>query len=140
MKPTRGERNRNPGNIKKVRGAQQARWVGAIEPGSDPVFEEFETDFHGIRALAKTLLTYQRKHGLRTIQGIITRWAPGSENDTAAYARSVALRVKHNARAQIDLSGELLNRLVKAIIYHENGRYIYNDDLIASAIQSARET
>jgi len=74
---TRGYRNRNPGNIDH----QPAnRWQGLADPpietappGSRARFARFVSHEYGIRALAVLLTTYQDRHGLRTIRGIITR-------------------------------------------------------------------
>ena len=37
----------------------------------------------------RTLQNYRRRHGCRTVADFIRRWAPSTENDTAAYIRSV---------------------------------------------------
>src|SRR5262245_58187606 len=100
MTPTRGERNNNPGNLREVDGVH---WVGERATDDDPAFEEFNTPEDGIRALAKTLLSYQRKHGLRTVTGIITRWAPSNENNTIAYIDAVARSMGVLSSADIDL-------------------------------------
>src|SRR3546814_2962731 len=42
----------------------------------------FKTPEHGFRALVRVLLTYQRKYRLRTVAGMIDRWAPPVENNT----------------------------------------------------------
>jgi len=69
----RGIRNNNPGNIE-----WGERWQGLDElrPDRDPRFAQFISPEDGIRALAKTLQTYQKKHGISTIEGIISRLAP----------------------------------------------------------------
>lgn len=140
-KLTRGERNNNPGNIKEFDRAN-IQWVGERATDDDPVFEEFRTPFHGIRALARVLMNYQRIHKLRTIRGIIKRWAPAEENNTDAYVRSVVARTRvGGADSQIDLvspSSNVVLPLVKAIIHHENGRVMYSDQLIVAAIDAAR--
>ena len=75
----RGLRNNNPGNIV----LSDIPWLGKIA-GDDERFETFQTPEHGIRALSLNLLNYARKHGLETVQDIIPRWAPASENNTVA--------------------------------------------------------
>ena len=40
---------------------------------------------YGVRACALTLKTYHDK-GIRTVGGIVARWAPPHENDTTAFA------------------------------------------------------
>lgn len=136
-KKTRGERSNNPGNIRESKG-DKTQWQGERATDDDPDFEEFDTPEHGIRALAKVLLAYQRKHGLRTVREIINRWAPPVENDTGAYVDHVADYLGVNANASIDLeSNATMFRLVYAIIKHENGRVIYDDDVIEDGVDRA---
>lgn len=69
-----------------------------------------------------TLITYQDKYGLRTIRGIINRWAPPVENNTEAYIQGVAKQTGCGADDLLDLhSYAELRPLVEAIIRHENG-------------------
>lgn len=85
----RGVRSNNPGNIDyNPRNAWQGQ-LGLEQGVAKPRFARFDTPENGIRALGKLLLTYQRKHGLKTVKAIISRWAPAVENDTAAYVRAV---------------------------------------------------
>lgn len=136
-KPTRGERANNPGNIREYPGDTTA-WVGERSTDDDPDFEEFNTPSDGIRALAKVLLSYQRRYGIRTIRGIIKRWAPDVENDTEAYIRSVAKRMGVQDVEPLDLTHRpTMQKLVGAIIWHENGRCIYPEAEILSAIERA---
>lgn len=44
---------------------------------------------HGIRAAIKTIRTYVTKHGCTTMSDIIHRWAPPTENKTAAYINTI---------------------------------------------------
>lgn len=128
----RGMRNNNPGNVE----AGADRWEG--QTGSDGRFATFETPEAGIRALARTLLTYQDKHGLNTVEGIIGRWAPPGENNTKAYARAVADAVGFEPTAQLDLKdAKVLQALTRAIIRHENGRQPYAEDVIRAGVDAA---
>src|SRR5262245_12901620 len=116
--PTRGIRNRNPGNIRKSRD----RWKGLAELQSDPAFFVFETPLWGIRAMAVILRNYQRRHGLKSLAQIIGRWAPPGENNTAGYAAAVSKAIGIGPRWHVDLTdGVILRALVAAIIRHENG-------------------
>lgn len=129
----RGIRNRNPGNIRK----SPADWIGKIE-GDDPDFETFDTDVHGIRALARTLLSYQDKHKLRTIRHIISRWAPPKENNTASYIKMVAAAVGRFPDEEISLHNQdILIRLTTAIIRHENGQQPYSVQTITEGVNKA---
>ena len=98
----RGVRNNNPGNIREAAGGGTA-WVGERTTDDDPSFEEFETPTMGFRALARTLLTYRRRHGLRTIAGIVARWAPPNENDTPAYIAFVSRLMQAEPDLEIDV-------------------------------------
>lgn len=115
----RGIRNYNPGNIER----NATRWQGmATDQSGDARFVVFSHPVWGIRALARTLITYQDKHGLRTVRGIIERWAPPVENPTRAYAASVASRMGVALEQRIDVYDHpTMLALVRAIIRHENG-------------------
>lgn len=133
MAMTRGERNNNPGNIR----LSPSAWKGET-PGSDPSFETFTDPLSGIRALAVLLKNYSAKYGADTVQKIITRWAPPSENNTAAYARAVAYALDVDVNAKINVNDPAtLERLTAAIIQHENGRVIYSSSQIAEAVKLA---
>ena len=84
----RSVRNNNPGNIE----SNSTDWVGKM--GDDGRFIKFATPAHGVRAMAKTLETYQDKHGLTTVNDMINRWAPPNENNTSNYANFVAQRIR----------------------------------------------
>lgn len=112
----RGVRNHNPGNIE-----WGDPWQGLVpQPGrKDPRFCQFTTPAYGIRALARTLITYQDKHGIRTVTAAINRWAPPVENDTSAYVRAVQAAVGGDLVDMHDY--QYLRPMVEAIIRHENG-------------------
>lgn len=82
----RGLDNRNPGNIRQ----SKVRYRGEVRPSRDPAFKEFESLAWGYRAIFVLLDTYRIRHGLDTLRGMISRWAPPSENHTDAYIRAVA--------------------------------------------------
>lgn len=129
----RGIRNNNPGNIR----ISSAEWQGKVskEKNTDGAYEQFTSPEYGIRALAKTLVTYMTKHGLVTVAGIINRWAPPSENQTGAYAAAVAKALKVPVDAPLTMAA--LPALTKAIIQHENGVQPYPDALISKGVKMA---
>ena len=115
----RGIRNFNPGNIRHVKGT---RWQGMSANQNDTAFVQFTGPQWGIRAIARTLITYQDKHDLRTIRQIIGRWAPPNENNTESYIRQVATRLGVSPDARIDVYDyHTMRGLAEAIIRHENG-------------------
>lgn len=88
--------------------------------------------------MGKLLLTYQRKHGLKTVKAIISRWAPSVENDTAAYVRAVEATTATRPGADIDLSQPaVMAGFVKAIIHHENAGYAYPGAVLAEGVRRA---
>ncbi|VVS92185.1 structural protein [Desulfoluna spongiiphila] len=131
MEATRGIRNNNPGNIR-----HGDDWDGLAKVQPDPAFCLFKTPEYGIRAMARVLTNYQRRHGIKTVRGIITRWAPPSENDTAAYVDHVAQVVGVDPDEPLVVT-EVLPRLIPVIIKHENGQMPYSDDQIATGIRMA---
>jgi hypothetical protein len=127
----RGIRNHNPGNIRR----NGDPWQGLAERQSDVEFFTFKDPIYGIRALARTLIAYQDKHGLRSIRQIISRWAPPVENNTNAYVRAVASDAGLDADQSLDMHHfDHLLPLAKAIIKHENGRQPYTDTQLTKAL------
>src|SRR3990167_2174428 len=81
----RGIRNHNPGNLRRSKDP----WQGLATSQTDPNFFQFKSAVWGIRALARTLITYQDKYRLSNVHDIILRWAPPMENNTGAYINAV---------------------------------------------------
>ncbi len=81
---SRSWRNNNPGNIEY---GAFAREHGAS--GSDGRFAIFPDEAAGIRA-QRALLFEHPNYRNSTIRQAISRWAPASENNTAAYAAGIA--------------------------------------------------
>lgn len=141
--PPRGIRNHNPGNIRRQPGV---RWQGqAADQAADADFIVFKEPRWGIRAIARTLITYQDKRraadGSRidSVAELISRWAPQNENNTTAYQRQVAQAL---GKAVNDESVDVydyhtMRELVLAIIRHENGCQPYSNDVIESGLTLA---
>lgn len=131
----RGVRNRNPGNLDRG----TVTWQGqADDQSSDPRFVVFKSANYGIRAIAKTLLTYQNHDGCKTIRQIITRWAPSVENNTAAYIAAVCAGVEVGPDDEVNAdTSAVMTPLVNAIIAHENAGYVYPASVVADGIRMA---
>lgn len=115
----RGISNRNPGNLE-----WGDPWQGLVPQGrrTDNRFAQFTAPAWGIRALARTLITYYDRHDIRTVRKAINRWAPPVENNTGVYVNVVADAVGVNADARINFHDyKILRPMVEAIIRHENG-------------------
>lgn len=148
-RPTRGVRNHNPGNIRRVRGTT---WQGQASAQTDAEFVTFVSAEMGVRALVRTLLTYNKAHGLKSVRAIINRWAPpnGRANgrsytqNTGAYVDAVARELGRalgqtiNVDAALDVdSCRIMRPLVVAIIAHENAGYRYADRVIDEGLRLA---
>lgn len=131
----RGIRNNNPGNIRYVKGVTST-YQGCT--GSDGAFCIFDTARNGIRAAGKLFLVYQDKYGLRTVRGVIDRWAPPVENNTSSYVTHVCKLMGVGPDDTLDLHRyTTLRSLVTAVITHENGIQPYTPQLIASGVGDA---
>ncbi len=141
----RGIRNNNPGNVLRSRTA----WQGEkpFYAGDDIEFEVFTTPAYGIRAMAVTLLSYQRQHKLRSVRAIINRWCPpvhtfpdGTQKpqNTAAYVTRVAAALAVEPDAVIDVTQPATMRpLLLAIIRQENSVQPYDDATVDEAMRLA---
>lgn len=116
----RGIRCNNPSNIDRT----GTKWQGqSADQSSDPRFVVFDAPEWGIRAMVRVLRSYRDKYGLRTVKGIINRWAPRIENNTEAYYVTVAKKLGVDPDDEIDIDDrDTLRTLIKAIIRHENGQ------------------
>lgn len=123
----RGIRNNNPGNIKD----DGTAWQG--KTGSDGVFIIFSDMSWGTRAIARSLSNMIGK-GNNTIAGIISAWAPASENLTQPYIDSVAADTGLDPGQVLTADPATLALLIRAIINHENGdnqsyQYVTDQDI-----------
>ena len=119
---TRGYRNNNPGNIRLTfnKDGSKRFWTGEVE-GTDKAFKTFKNMAYGYRAIFALLKEYISK-GYNTIDKIIGRYAPTSENNTNAYVTTVTKRTGVAPDAKISQSDLVtLTKLVSAISFVENG-------------------
>lgn len=106
-------RNNNPGNIRD--GAFAKSQLGYAGPG-DKNFAKFMSWEDGLFAMLK-LLRNSRYRNL-TIEGIISTYAPSSENDTQAYIDQVCAAAKCKPSDRITAPA-MLCRVAAAMITHE---------------------
>ncbi len=106
---TRAWRNSNPGNIRYSKFSQK---VGAIgQAGGFAVFPDEATGMYAIEALLRT-----DSYNKLTVAGAISRYAPPSENDTAAYHRNIERLTGLSINKRMaDLSASELTQVAKAI-------------------------
>lgn len=136
----------NPGNIEKG-----AEWQGLASVQTHARFATFEGPEWGIRAIARTLITYfdKRKANdgskIDTTLEIAQRWAPASDNNpTYEYAQYLANKVSRaldrqvKATDTIDLYDEKTMRaVVEGIIEFENGGNPYPKHVITNGLTLA---
>jgi hypothetical protein len=131
---TRGLDLNNPGDIR----ISSSPWHGKLQPSRDPDFETFDTPENGIRALARIILNYYRYYGLNTVTAVINRFAPPSENPTAAYVTAVCEQTGFDPDSPIDLtSSDTLSALTQAVIHQEQGQMPYSTEQINSGVAAA---
>ncbi len=117
----RGLRNNNPLNIRKG-----CKWQGLEKNQTDPDFCQFRSLEYGFRAAFKVLNTYYVGRGLKTIEKIVSRWAPPNENNTNKYISFVerntwCIRYKEILPPRFD--PDLWIAIVKAMTIMECGRW-----------------
>lgn len=97
--------------------------VGNIRPvGSTTGFQQFDTPEAGIKAVDDNLKAYGTKHKINTLRGVISRWAPPSENDTEAYIKNVSQKTGLKPDEEIDLSNPTIRHIISGpIILQEQG-------------------
>jgi len=122
-KVARGIRNNNPGNIRIG-----INWLGRVVPGKDISFVEFKSMPLGVRALYIDLIN-KHKTGFNTIQKVIYKYAPPSENKTQAYIASVVQDMKIPATQVFAPTVKNFNAFAKSIVKHET----YPDNLMVTA-------
>lgn len=98
-----GVRNNNFGNLRDAKTGQ---------------FRQFATPQEGMKAADDNLLAYNTKHGISTIQDVINRWAPASDNNNPqSYAATVAKAVGVAPDAKIDLTDPKVRTKVLNAMY-----------------------
>lgn len=120
MALSRGLRNNNPGNIRLTYDSKgnKTLWNGEIE-GKDTAFKTFKSMAYGYRGMFVTLNSYLKK-GYNTIEKIINRYAPSSENDSIAYINTVSRKSGIPSNQVINNDDQVV-RIITAMSFVENG-------------------
>lgn len=124
---SRGYRNNNPLNIR----ISSTDWQGMIPTpqNGDGAFVQFTNMAYGFRAAMRNIRTYIKSYGLNTVQEIIQKWAPPTENNTSKYVTDVCRLSGLQPGTIISQTGAVqMMALVKAMAYIENGYYCKNID------------
>ena len=122
---TRGMRNNNPLNIRRVVGVT---WKGEVAaPIEDRQFVQFASLEYGLRAAFCILRTYRDRYKAVCIEDIITRWAPPTENDTDAYIKHVCWLTGFGGKERLTENAWPL--LVGAMAFIESGTHISTETI-----------
>ncbi|MFZ6690227.1 hypothetical protein [Undibacterium sp. SXout20W] len=122
-----GVRNNNPGNLRS--------W-GAT-PRDTGGYAVFPTADAGLAATIQNLQAQQKLHGLNTIRGIISRWAPSSENNTAAYISDMVKKTGFGADQPLNLNdARTVAPMISGIVKHEGNSSGFSDDMINKAVSA----
>lgn len=136
VKPTLGQRNNNWGNL---------RTNDAFEgkTGTNKSYDTYETPEKGLRALARVLDTYSSKHGIDTIDALVNRYAPASDNTGGShenYKKFIAQQLGVGTNDTIDVKGRRAE-LMDAIVRFENkNRPLASPQMLQQAIADADGT
>lgn len=127
----RGIRNNNPGNL------NYAGQSGASKEGGDNGrFAVFNSMGEGVAALYRQLQLYM-KRGVNTIESIVNKYAPASDNNNvAAYIQQLVGATGKGAGDQLSSDDQgTIFKLMRGIINHENGKGYLSDSDIMGGIQ-----
>ncbi|EBZ2755979.1 hypothetical protein D9P18_12890 [Salmonella enterica subsp. enterica serovar Pomona] len=106
----RPDRNNNPLNLKAT---------GNRRRDKDGFAQYFDPE-EGWSAARNQLSLYYTRDKLNTLQGIISKWAPSSENNTKAYIDQVSKSMGVGANEKLDLSNpEVMAKLSAYMARHE---------------------
>ena len=112
-------------NIFNIR--QGAKWQGMT--GTKKGFVEFETRAYALRAWLILMRTYRRRYNCRTVQQIVTRYAPPNENDTEQYMAFCCREVGVSADDELT-SLTMYAMLGKAMAKMETGTLLHPNDIL----------
>lgn len=125
---TRGARNHNPLNIRRT----SDKWEGLADVQQDSEFFQFKDDFYGFRAAFRIIHNGFRQ-GRNTVEKIVYRWAPPSENNSSAYVNYVASNLGISPSKELDYSDIILIlALVQSMAYYESSKF-YSLSMICRA-------
>jgi polyhydroxyalkanoate synthesis regulator phasin len=103
--------------------------VGNLRPvGSSTGFQQPSSYEEGIKAMDDNLRVYGTKHGINTLRGVISRYAPPQDkNDTEGYINFVAQRTGLKPDQEIDLSNPAVRHVISGpmILMEKGGKNIF---------------
>ena len=112
----RGVRNNNPLNLRRT----AIKWNGERSEVIDNEFEEFETMAYGLRAGLVNMRTQMSK-GFDSLEKLIGRWAPPTENNTSNYVRIVSEKSGYSPTHILAFEKDEMKPVVSAMVKIESG-------------------
>lgn len=117
-----GVTNNNPLNLRPTQPPFEGTLRTVHTSAGD--FTVFQSAAFGFRAACRNLISYYDRLGIKTVRGVIERWAPSAENDTAAYVAAVCNRTGFQADQPLELkSYEVAYNLLHAMTIQEQGSF-----------------
>lgn len=139
--PTRADLATEPGQAPRGNGWFGHPVFGPVavnNPGNlrqNGQFAQYDSSSTGIRAIANQLRIYQNRDHLDTIEGIVKKYAPVSENDTAGYIKYVSDRTGYKADQHLNLNdSQTMAALVSAITKRENVKSNYTPETVITIL------
>lgn len=129
-KQPRGIRNNNPLNIR-----HGCDWKGLRKEQTDKSFAQFESMAYGLRAALILLRNYisgwnGHRHPVNTIEAIINRWAPPSENATSKYVDFVCTNAGLHPKEKILFrERSKVVDLLRSMAFVESGVWLERSDI-----------
>ena len=125
----RGIRNNNPLNIRYV---ERNNWKGRTDINTDGEFEQFISLEWGIRAAFVLIHNYIYIYSQKTIQAIVSRWAPWDDNNNPeSYAHRVAREIGGTPNTKPDFRDMfLMVAIVRAMIKVECGVRVDDETIV----------
>lgn len=127
----------NPAPAPVTGGGVNANNFGNVRPvGASTGFQQPKTPEEGLQIMDNNLKSYGDK-GINTLSGVITRWAPPSENDTPALIKAAAQRLGIDPNQPIDLKNPAVRQAVgTAIMIQEKGKGLFTSAPATTAAQA----
>ena len=130
---TLGRRLNNPLNIRQ----NNQGFLG--ESGDESGFVRFQNPEYGLRAADRVLNTYGRDYGIDTLEGLINRFAPPSENDSSSYLDFVSSQTGIGAQDKIDLTDARTRNIILPAMARIESRSEITPEMLSAARALDRE-
>lgn len=113
---------------------------GNIKKSDLSGFNSYDTPEDGWNAIDNQLLRYGN-NGVNTLEGIISKWSPATENNTSQLIANASKYLGLDPKQPIDLTNPIARRsIIPAIIRQEYGNQgLYGNGVPAGAKKSAEE-